>query len=399
MTRRLTTTLGAAAAVLLLTAACGSSGADTPKTGAGESRTTAGPSDAPATEAGATGATLETDLAGTSGQAPQEPVETEDGMNVWVISCAQLAEGCAVPGAAAQEAGEKLGWDVTVFDGAFGAGGAYTTGIRQALSAQADAIILIAVDCNLVQGPLREAQTANVAVIGVFSFDCDDPMIGGEPLFAGKVLMTTELPGIADWAKGWGEAKGRWIVDATDGQAKVVNTVFDGKILGTYLNDGLMSVLDDCEGCSVVEDVHVADTDIGSGVLRQKFAAALTAHPEANATHAVYDAWMSVAGLAQAVNESGRAASIAAMGGEGLTPNMEFIKNGRGQSAAVAYDASWVGYGAIDTVARVLAGQEPLPQGIGWQTVDTEHNVPDGDKGYQSEYDFRADYLAAWGVQ
>jgi ribose transport system substrate-binding protein len=339
---------------------------------------------------------LKRDFSGTSEKAPTGSVTVPAGLKIWVISCAQAAEGCSVPSAAMKEAGSSLNWDVTVFDGAFGAGGAYGNGVRQALAAKADAIVLMFVDCNLIQAPLREARTAGVPVIGVVSFDCDDSHTGGQSLFKASMQMNSAHADVADWVKEWGRAKARWIIDATKGKARVVSTVFDGKIIGDYANRGFTDELKSCGGCSIVDDVHIADSDISSGVMRQKFAAALTSHPDANATQSLFDAWMSFGGLGQAVNASGRAASIHAMGGEGLTPNLGLIRTKRGQNASVAYDASWLGWGAVDTTARALAGQPEAPEGIGWQTVDSSHNLPGGEGAYKASYDFRTAYKSIW---
>ncbi|WP_411733429.1 sugar ABC transporter substrate-binding protein [Paeniglutamicibacter sp.] len=353
-----------------------------------------------ASGAGTNFATIaDADFAGTSGKAPTTAVTTEPGQNVWILSCSQMSEGCATVSSAATEAAGLLGWKSTVYDGAFGAGGAYPTGVRQAIAAKADAIIVVSVDCNLIQAPLREAKRAGIPVVQAFSFDCDDPQVGGDALFTASMKMTEEHPDLAGWMQQWGAAKARWLMAETNGEARIINTVFDGKILGNHANKGFTEQLAECGNCEILEDVHVADSDIGSGVLRQKFSSALTANPTANATNALFDGWMSASGLAQAINSSGRSATIAAMGGEGLKPNMGFIKDGRGQSAAVAYDAQWLGWATVDVLARALAGAEQQIQGLGWQTVDVDHNTPEGESAYTSTYDFRADYRTAWNVK
>ncbi|MFC7505750.1 sugar ABC transporter substrate-binding protein, partial [Nocardioides sp. GCM10030258] len=119
---------------------------------------------------------------GTDRALPASAPKPQADQNVWVISCTQAAEGCSQPAAGAKEAGESIGWDMTVFDGK-GSPDVFAEGIRSAVADKADAIILDAVDCVAVKSALQEAREADVKIYGIFSMDCDDPFVGGEPLF------------------------------------------------------------------------------------------------------------------------------------------------------------------------------------------------------------------------
>jgi ribose transport system substrate-binding protein len=58
----------------------------------------------------------------------------------------------------------------------------------------------------------------------------------------------------------------------------------------------------------------------------------------------------------------------------------------------------WNGYGIADTVNRALAGEEQVAQGIGWQTIDADHNLP-ASGGYVAPVDYKSAYRTLWGLK
>ncbi|EFC81431.1 substrate-binding domain-containing protein [Parafrankia sp. EUN1f] len=383
---RFTTIAATIAAAGVLLSACGSDGSS------GE------PAAAPAgpTSGTAPRDALATDFASTSQQPPSTAPKPAAGKNVWIIVCGKIVTGCNVTAEMAREAGDKIGWKVTIFDGNLGVGDGYNNGVRQAIAAKADAIVLMGVDCSATRGALQQARAENIPVIATSAFDCDDPSVGAEPLFTAQLRPQDEYPKYAEWLQAWGAAKARWLISANP-KAKVIVLDQVGPLSTRYATDGFLGELATCGGCEVVETVEFHTPDMASGVLRQKFASALVAHPEADAVASAFDSEILLGGVAQAVSSSGR--EITVMGGEALPANTQYIRDGRGQSAAVAYSFGWLGYGTIDTVIRVLAGAEPVAQGWGWQTVDAEHNLPPAGQIYEPALDYKTAYLKAWGAQ
>jgi ribose transport system substrate-binding protein len=103
-----------------------------------------------------------------------------------------------------------------------------------------------------------------------------------------------------------------------------------------------------------------------------------------------------VAGIGPAIAASGKSGELAVIGGEGNPTNVKLIAADRGQDAANAVDAEWLGWAAVDTLNRVLAGRPAAPQGIGWQIVDRDHNI--GEAGtYAVDVDFKSAYRKVWG--
>ena len=102
--------------------------------------------------------------AGTERALPTSSPAPQKGKNIWVISCGQAAEGCADPTNAIVDAGKLIGWNMTVFDGKLDPT-LPSTGVRNAIAAKADGIILNVVDCQEVQQPLEEAHAAGIKII------------------------------------------------------------------------------------------------------------------------------------------------------------------------------------------------------------------------------------------
>jgi ribose transport system substrate-binding protein len=389
----------AAAAVLSVVAlgmaACSSSSTATSSSTASTSTSTA----ASGSDVAAVTAALERDYKGTSEQPPSTAPKVTGSQNIWVISCGQEAEGCSRPVAGAVAAAQALGWKTKVYDGQFGADDAYDTGIRQAVAAKATAILLIGIDCNTAKAGLGVAKSANIPVLGANSFDCNDPALNAGPaLFVGVERFASSTPTAAVLNEAVGAAKADWLIVATGGKAKVIETGLTGLTGYYYQNLGFAKELATCSGCSIVAKALGNPSDLSNGVLQQSFSSTLTAHPEANAIMADGDSIVTVAQVPQALQSAGRVSSVFVIGSEGFTQNLDLIRQHRGQNAAVPFDELWVGWGLVDETLRVLAKQPLVDEGMGFQVIDATHNMPTEGQSYGDPINFVAAYKTAWGV-
>src|SRR5207244_3293326 len=155
------------------------------------------------------------------------------------------------------------------------------------------------------------------------------------------------------WAKNRADA----LIALTGGKAKVITYSQDTLQALKDTREAFVREIKTCSGCKIVDTIPLALTDIGPP-LQQKTLSALTQHPEANAVAPLYDG-MTLSGLAAAVKASGRASKITVMGGEGFAPNMDLIRSGGGQTAAMAFPAQWGGWAVVDGLNRVLDGLKP----------------------------------------
>jgi ribose transport system substrate-binding protein len=328
-------------------------------------------------------------------ELPTTAPKPQPGKNVWIISPGQIGESASIPTNAAKAAGETIGWKMTIFDSKLDPS-QFSAGIRQAIAAKADGIILDAIDCAFVRQALAEAREAKIKTIAFYAFDCDDPAIKGQPLFDGMVAFDRELTNYADLTRAWGALKADWVIAQTKAKAKVIAFKEDELLVVKYIREGFEQELAKCTTCELVKTVDFTLADLGPK-LQQKAEAALLQHPEANAIHVPYDSAV-ILGVAAAVFGSGRNDQLAVVGGEGFPSNLELIRANRGQDAANAFPSQWTGWASIDALNRVFHGEKVVDSGISFRLIDRDHNLPAPGKGYQPDVDYRAALAKAWGV-
>jgi ribose transport system substrate-binding protein len=384
-------------AAALLTAACSSSSSGS--SGSPSDSTTSGGSTAAAASIAPFQTALQQYYKGTFTSPPTTAPTPPKGVKLWVISCGQASAGCAGPVAAVKAAADRLGWTVNVFDGNFGVGDAYNGGLRQAIAAQATAIITVGVDCNLAKTGYLAAQAAHIPVVGANSFDCSDPALhDGSSLFSATVQYTPQAPTAAATLEEVGRAKADWIIVHTDGKAQVINLNFSGITGGIYTNDGFVSEMAKCTTCKIVKTINFTPADTSDGVLKQEWASALAQYPNANAGTVLSDGIITQDDLAQALQSDGRTKTFALVGEEGYATNVQLVTDGDGEDAGATYDSNWLSWGAVDTLIRVLDHKPIVNEGMGVQVWDATHNLPAPDTNYGAPVDYQKIYETAWGV-
>lgn len=329
--------------------------------------------------------------AGTEHAPPATSPPPAKDKNVWWINCGAASDGCNDPALAGEEAAKALGWDVTVYDAQFVN---YSTGIRQAIAAGADAIVTHGMDCSANLQALKEARDAGIAILGAEDLDCNED--GGDfdaynvPFIPNETTQT--MPEYFE--KAWGGAMADYVVAKTNGQAKIIQ-VTNTEGFGKNIAAGQLAQLEKCSGCEVVETVESTGVTQSDGTLTAKFKAALAAHPEANAVLYPWDTVVSLAGLSAAIKQAGRGDMIVVSEG-GYAPTQDLIRKGdEGLTAVNSNSAGIVGWSAMDALNRYFNGTAPRPEGLGFRMIDKDNGVP-ASGGYVSPIDYKTLYMQAW---
>jgi ribose transport system substrate-binding protein len=253
------------------------------------------------------------------------------------------------------------------------------------------------VDCVAIAGALAEAKAQNATTINLGATDCD--IVGEEPLFTAVV---PNLDGFTqeEWWRQMGALQADWVIGQTNGEANVLLLKFVDPIWGEWLAGGFVDQLATCGGCTVGATLELTNQDFAGGILISKFSTALVEAADANAVVVPIDGWF-LAGLAQAIEETGRSGDLAVIGEGGAAPNFDLIREGRGQDATVAFSFGLNAYSGIDALIRILAGEPVEDAALGLQVVDAEHNMPESGEAfrYVPALDYEDHYLAIWGVE
>ncbi len=341
-------------------------------------------------------AKVEAAYEGSFGSPPATGPSATPDKTVWVISCSDLIESCKVPGRYAEEAAKEMGWDVTYAEGQLQAT-VTSDKIRSAVAAKADAIILVGTDCPSIQASLQEAKGAGTAIVGIYSFDCDDPTFEGAALFDASARAAVGGETTQEQQTTWGRIKADWVIADSNGTAKVIQLNSNDRLVIRYTGLGFEEELRRCTGCSIVGRVDATDSEILQiAPALAKGDAVIAEHPEAEYTHSPIDSILPFLVL-PSIQKANREGSIKVIGGEGLDANMDYIRSGK-QAMALAYPHEWMAWSAVDIVNRIFADADiTVDQGISWQLVDKDHNLPESGP-YVPPVDFKKYYREVWGT-
>jgi ribose transport system substrate-binding protein len=375
--------------------ACGgsssSSGGSTESSGGGSAETSGGGSEEAAVKQAE--AYLAKYGKGVGGPLPTEPAKAPSGKNVWILSCAQAASGCASITAAIKEASEKVGWKATVVDGE-GNVSKWNSAVEQARVAGANALFAVSVDCAPIKQALQRAKESGMITEGISDYDCNNPIEGGtEPLFT-HVFEGPEK-GPESWAKlaeAGGGLQAAWDIVHIPGKKEAIQFTSQDVAVTQYINKGFKKEFD-CPECSIVDEVPFHLTELGSP-LTQKAQTAMLKYPNANILAPPYDPVSE--DTAQAIVNAGKVSSVYNTGLLATPSNVELIKQGRGQEMTVAWDSKWFGWAAVDDVIRLFDGMKPVYSGWDQGIVDKEH-LPEGEV-YEAPVNYVANYEKLWGI-
>jgi ribose transport system substrate-binding protein len=370
-------------------------------TGANSATASASPSNQQAPQASAVGVTesaaLKALYKGTLKSPSTASRPAVKGKKIVIISSGQSSISSSVPVNAAAAAAKAIGWQVSIYDEQLNPANAPGL-MRQAISSGADGIILDATDCPTVKAPLQEAKARGTLVVGIYSFDCNDPAFGpgGTPLFSGNINYGVSTGAAIDkFTESYGAAQADAMIAATSGKAQVIYFNDPEFVVLKYTGEGFLNEIAKCSGCKVVDKVQFTGTELGS-VLQQKAATALLQHPEANAVKSPYTA-ATILGISAAVSQSGRVGKLYVMGGEGFQPELDLMHAHQGVNAAMIAPSDWTGWASVDTMNSLFRHEKPAYSGLGWQLVDSQHNLPAAGP-FVSNVNYKAIYENAWGV-
>lgn len=301
-----------------------------------------------------------------------------EGRNIWYIAvgmnqfATDVADGI-------EAAGETLGMNVTVFDGQ-NQTNRFNEGIEQAIAQGADGIILLGIDPALVTNSLLKAEAAGIPVQNNLSGDVGDPVPAGA-----YGNLTSDYTGD-------GALAAEWAMADSDCQAHVLLLSSSGIPVWDKFANGAAEAIKDCTDCSAeilnIDAANVA-TSVGSQVQT-----ALQRNPEINYIIAAWDSAVPFAN--PVIAASGSKPKVGAR--DGIEASIQMIAAGNGQDMTVTMPPTgWIGYIAVDDIARAILGEEQPGYTIPSSIIDAANVGTGSPEDVAPNYvDYPEAFEAAW---
>lgn len=312
------------------------------------------------------------------------------GKTVWVISVGQASPTGAASANAAMKAGNAIGWNMKLFDAKLDPA-QFSDGIKQAIAAKANGVVLIAVDCPAAKSALQQAKSAGVRTVGIYALDCNEVSASDPGLFSSQVSFGSRYKNLADAYQAWGANSAKYVISKTGGKAQSVAFNNSEYLILKDYQQGYDAQMKTCSGCTnTVVPWLAADFGAKLTAITQ---AALLKNANANAVQAGSNPTL---GITQGITQAGKQSKITSVGGLGLSIDNDAIRQGQ-LTAADSWPTEWFGFAAIDTLNSVFDGTPVRDEGLGWQMADKTHNLPaKGD--FMGGVDYIAAYKKSWGV-
>jgi ribose transport system substrate-binding protein len=318
---------------------------------------------------------------------PTESPKPMPGKRVAYLSTDEQNDASREWGQAIKEAGEKVGWEVTILDGR-GSPKTWIEAYNQAIALKVDGVVTTA-DIASLQEPVKAAAAQGIVLVGIHGW-----AFPGENKDLGVFYNIQQDP------REIGKAQADWVIDHSGGKARAVVTTHCEYQIACTKATATKERLEQCPDCEVLE---FSNSPIAEVAQRQP--ALVTAWVQQHGTPlyitsvADYTADYQVPAL--------RAGGVAPedvilVSADGNRSAYERIRaGGQYQLVTASEPYKLQGYQAIDELNRAFHGQPPsgwvqkpylvTPENVDAEGGDRNTFIPSN--GYEERY------LELWGVK
>ncbi|MCB1488448.1 MAG: substrate-binding domain-containing protein [Bauldia sp.] len=306
------------------------------------------------------------------------------GKHIWIITSTMAVPFVATIAHGVEEAAAKAGIETSLIDGK-GNVSEWNRGLAQAVSQHADGIVTVGASPELMKGPMNDALEAGIPVVDAVTADKEAPLVPGT--FAHVSISFVHS----------GELQAAYAIARTEGKANVLilgDNEFPGEVSRV---EGMQSAFKAmCPDCVVtVEDTQVANLGVKLG---QQVQTLLRRSPDINMVLPTYDAQgIYVVPAIKAANFSN---PIEVIGADAVPSNLDWIREGNIQVGDVGEPSVWLGWAALDEVARGMLGMTAVDEQIPLRLL-VQENLKDisNDENELFGGDYAAEYSKLWGLQ
>lgn len=316
---------------------------------------------------------------------PTEGPPAAPGKSAYIIACSQALEGCQRESVAAKEAGEAIGWNMTLYD-TESKPDKMVEGVQRAIDNDANGIIVQAIDMSALAAPLEKAKAAGATIV---CFACVN-----DNEIAAQVIPSEQ----SFYEDGWAIAAQMY--ENTEGHPKIL--VISNKETGVIVKrlEGTEKFVEECKAaggdCEIVDEQFFLYSNLTTAI-PELVSVSLGQHPETNAI------WMGFDSTEEFVQQGAEQAGVSKeevglYGFDGNKSNIANIREGGWEVATMAGPFEWVGWAEVDALNRVFNGEEPVEEVVKAKLI-TKENAPETDIYDGDGVDFKTGYKEVWGVK
>lgn len=306
------------------------------------------------------------------------------GKHVWIITSTMAVPFVATIAHGVEAAAKVAGIETSLFDGK-GAVSEWNRGLAQAVSQHADGIITIGASPELMKGPMNDALNAKIPVVDAVTADKTAPLVPGT--FAHVSISFIHS----------GELQADYAIAKSEGKAHVLilgDNEFPGEVSRV---EGMQNEFKaKCPDCVVtVQDTQVGNLGVKLGQMAQTL---LRGNPDITMVLPTYDAQAIY--VVPAIKSANFSNPITVVGSDAVSGNLDWIRQDNVQIADVGEPDVWLGYAALDEVARGMLGMPAVDEQIPLRLF-VKDNLKDvsNDENELFGGDFAAEYGKLWGLK
>jgi ribose transport system substrate-binding protein len=179
----------------------------------------------------------------TTWEGPTSAPKPEAGKKVVYLSGDEQNDISHLYGVYIKEAGEKLGWDVTIIDGK-GSPTSWLAGMNQAIALKPDGIALFA-DAASLQDPIKAGVAQGIKFVGLHAAGLPGPQPDLD-LFVNIQEDPREI----------GKAEADWVIADSNGTANTVILTHNEYAIAEVKSMATKAEIEKCPGCKVLDYVN-----------------------------------------------------------------------------------------------------------------------------------------------
>jgi ABC-type sugar transport system substrate-binding protein len=306
------------------------------------------------------------------------------GKHVWIITSTMAVPFVATIAHGVEAAAKAAGLETSLFDGK-GDVSEWNRGMAQAVSQHADGIVTVGASPELMKGPTGDALKANIPVVDAVTADKTAPLVAGT--FAHVSISFRHS----------GELQADFAIARSGGKAHVLilgDNEFPGEVSRV---EGMQKEFSArCPDCVVtVQDTQVGNLGVKLGQLAQTL---LRRDPSITMVLPTYDAQAIY--VVPAIKAANFSNPVEVVGSDAVPSNLDWIRQGNIQVADVGEPELWLGWAALDEVARGMLGLPAVDEQIPLRLFVAEDlKTPSNDENDLFGGDFEGQYKTLWGLK